>query len=71
LAVGVIPASTEVEDENDDEDDDDPGVTNTALNTYKAGRFAYLDFALSQRTPFDSRRPADPPIRRAAARLPA
>jgi len=33
LAIGAIPASTEVEDENDDEDDDDSGGTNTALNT--------------------------------------
>jgi len=35
LAIGAIPASTEVEDENDDEDDDDSGGTDTALNRYK------------------------------------
>ena len=35
LAIGAIPASTEVEDENDDEDDDDSGATNTALTTYE------------------------------------
>ena len=34
MAIGAIPASTEVEDENDDEDDDDSRGTNTALNTY-------------------------------------
>jgi len=36
LAIGAIPASTEIEDENDDEDDDDSGGINTALNAYQS-----------------------------------
>jgi len=43
LAIGAIPASTEVEDENGDEDDDDPGDTNTAQNTYQASALTFID----------------------------
>ena len=44
MAIGAIPATAEIEDENDDEDDDDSGGTNTVLNRYQGKPWAMLSF---------------------------